>query len=135
MSKEIIVARVCLECGKLILSSYRHYCSNECSSKDKRNVSKKYRERYNLSKWFLFRNHIKQIHDQKIEELGTYATATTFKQYVDCKLVRDKDGTPNFEKELQVVRYLKDKTFNGRYVKNIYTITEGDIIRNDVHKE
>lgn len=154
---EVIVARVCLECGKLILSNKTIYCNEVCRDryyykryntqycnrlskpeplpKGKNNVPKRMKEKYEIAREYLYKNYGRLMTDQRTEALGTYATASMFNQCIGCKMIRNRDGTPNFGKELEAVKVLKAKTFNGKSVKSIHSITEGDIIRNEVYRK
>jgi len=87
----------------------------------------KRRKRYRLARKYIKDTYNKIYNDQKSEELGTYATHSKFKQYPSDRLVRKKDGTPNFEEEMKQVKRLKNQTFNSK--SREYTPTEGDRIR------
>ena len=128
---EIYVAKVCPECetlfiidGSKVSECNRIYCKNECKNRYHRAL---YKNKYTIGKGYLRKHFKKRLTEQKIEALGTYATASGWHQCPPDKLVRDKDNKPDFDAELNQVKRIKDRTFKAQD-KN-YSITEGDRIR------
>lgn len=87
----------------------------------------KEKERYRQAKEWIQKNFREQQYESTIEGLGTYATTMLFHQYSPEHLVRKKDGTPDWEKEHMLIRYLWKQTFKHQIRE--YTPTEGDQIR------
>ena len=129
--REITIAVTCIICGEIIptKSTNRKYCHRHTYSvvkkdKDKRKVD---REKYKRDMTKKYLNKNKTISDSR-ERLGTYQTSNRFKQYPVEKLVKDKEGNPDFEKEREQIDRLKNKTYNPR--NQGYSKTEGDRKRN-----
>jgi len=150
LSLEVVVLRTCVDCGKFILPPMRLHCKeciriyhnslaktakyyptkySKCKNKPKR--LPKYRKRnheiYKIAKEYLNSNFGSLMHDQKIESVGTYATAQIFHKNRDCGVKKKKDGTPDWDKERQEIDVLMKKTFSKK--KRLYSKTQGDIIR------
>ena len=118
----------CPECyyerkGKKIDSpkdtSRRKYLSNVLSRKEKELIAKLYAENLNPQLY----------HTELLERIGTLDTSPRKIGHVD-KLLRKNDGTPDWDKELKVVKKLVKKTYNKGTYKEDYSLTEGDIKRN-----
>ena len=138
--KNIVVAVTCINCNKLILcnKAHRKYC-DECgniariTTKERR---RRWEEAQKLTeqgkteeaKAYIKRCFGKQIHEKKIEALGTYDTCN-MRQNDTSKIKRKKNGEPDFEKEAILVKHLKAKTLCKNKGRG-YTPTEGDHIRN-----
>lgn len=88
------------------------------------------RERYDKVRNWIQRNFKRDLCESTIEGLGTYATTMLFQQYHPEHIVRKKDGTPDWDKERALVRYLWRQTF--KQPTKIYIPTEGDRIRYDL---
>jgi len=144
--KEPIVARTCIICGEIIIGSRRKYCSNKCENKEKIRKSKirssYYKEKkkpkklsskerqeeiYKIASEYLKKNFAKEINEQKVETLGTFATAGLYLHKNGNKIKRKKDGTPDWKKERKVVDILKKKVYKDK--KRHHKLTEGDRIR------
>lgn len=150
--RELIVLRTCVDCGKFILPPTRLHCK-ECSkklhssrvstakhnptkynkhkNKPKRlptDVTERYNEIRKITRKYIRNNFRKLANDQKVESLGTFATAQVFRKDKDCGIRKKKDGTIDCIKERKDVNLLKHKTYVNR--KRQYSGTEGDFIRN-----
>ena len=128
--RDITVAVTCIICGKIIpaSSTNRKYCHRHTYSvvkkdKDKRKVD---REKYKADKIKEWQRKFRTKDSR--EGLGTYTTTSRFRQYPPDKLVTDKEGNPDFEKEREQIDRLKNKTYNPR--NQGYSKTEGDRKRN-----
>jgi len=149
--KQPIVARKCTICGEVFAKSIGLYCSDECRKIAKSRQQKFYHttptkykkhitkpkplstdERYNeikrISEKYVRNNFKKLVYDQKVEALGTFATAQVFVKNKDCGIRKKKDGTLDCEKEKQTVNFLRRKTYSDDGYQ--YSGTEGDFIRN-----
>ena len=154
MEEEIIVARKCLYCGKLFTDNRCRYCSKYCSYayqiKKRHEVKNKltpfskkankpkyksmksndrHKYVYKKAKEYIKKTYKKQLHNQKVEELGTYDTAGVWNSRTKNGMRRKKDGTPDWEKEIETIEILKKKTFSNKKRMRDYSITEGDVKR------
>lgn len=67
-------------------------------------------------------------HNKKLERIGTFDTCNAYGP--QSKMYRDKNGKPDWKKELEEVQRIKKKTFNSSKNTKNFTLTEGDRIRN-----
>jgi hypothetical protein len=84
-------------------------------------------ERYKITKKWIKKVFGEDQEKMKIEGLGTYATYGKYRQYPVNRLALDKEGNPDFEKELKLVQQLMKQTYEAPTPD--YTPTEGDVIR------
>jgi hypothetical protein len=64
-------------------------------------------EIYQIAKDWTKKNCGKLMHDQKQESLGTFTTASPYRQDNRNGMERNKDGSPNFKREVKVVKRMK----------------------------
>ncbi len=90
-------------------------------------------EQYKIAKEYAKKTYPKLLKEQKIESLGTYATANMYKQNIK------RDGKIDFDKERKVINRMK-KQIRKQAESPLYedevdrATTEGDIIRNSGRK-
>jgi len=95
----------------------------------------KKREKRNARRRMIYRvakDYVKNINrqfynEEVVERLGTFDTSP-YRGEVS-KIIRDKNGNPDWEKEKKFVKKLKKRTLNKRY-RYDYKPTEGDKKRN-----
>lgn len=156
--KQPIVARECIICGDIFAESKGKYCSDECRKTAKNrqqilyntlptkykkcvnkpnklptNVVERYREIRKITREYVRNNFRKLARDQRLEALGTYATAQVFRSGKYCGVRKKENGVIDCEKEREEVNFLRKKTFSREDTQ--YCETEGDFIRNITQKE
>jgi len=133
-SREYIVLAECIFCHELFETHHKNtrYCIKHRDGKN--------RNLYQVGKKILTdEERKKQVKDyqkkleneNKLEKIGTYDTATKI-HYTNPinKMRTDKEGKPDFDKELEDIKYIKAKTYSKKKDKKMYNPAEGDYVRN-----